>query len=396
MRRYALLELAVVCVTEGRILRGLQPSVDAINADHRLELVRGIALVQELGERVNGDLRVVDTRLCDLNEFLRVAQLVTQPVIHGFIPLLIVLNFVFEKLILPGVTPRLPKLVPDTWAGLRLVISNSRDVVAAVNAHIHILISQELLIRGKELLAKPLRQLVLQVEPILVPKDVSGRVDKTFMVSDGQAAPLGVVSPRRQIAEDLRFTTALLAPEECSTEGSLEALVGYFPDIFGPPVTVAELLVALQIELVPDVLSFLQVYVCWTQVGLRQVKSDAREDLTDVRHSSGLSVGKRLFDLGDKLLNKGLSGTCIAKVRPDGLLGELLDKDVDDTVEDTWWQEELPKLLSTLTLVDMVVQTQAYVLHEGCVGVFIEEQVLLDFLGSHASHSAVVDASLTG
>ena len=258
------------------------------------------------------------------------------------------------------------------------------------------MVSQELFIRGKELFAELLSQLVLQVEPILEPEDVSARVDKTFGVSDGQAAPLSVVSPRRQVAEDLRFTTALLAPEECSAEGPLEALVGYLSDLVGPPVTVAELLVALQIELVPDVLPFLQFYVFWTQVGLRQVKYDAREYLTDVRQSSGLSVRKRLLDLSDKLLNKGFSGTCIANVRPDGVLGELLDKDADDTVEDARWQEELPKLLSTLTLVDIVVQTQTDVLHEGRVGELLREQVLPDFLGRHASHSAVVDAALAG
>ena len=55
------------------------------------------------------------------------------------------------------------------------------------------------------------------------------------------------MGPRRQIRKDLRLATALLSPEESSTEVALEAIIGDASDILGSPVMITELVVALQI-----------------------------------------------------------------------------------------------------------------------------------------------------
>lgn len=65
------------------------------------------------------------------------------------------------------------------------------------------------------------------------------------MVCDGHTAPIRVVGPACQVAEDLRLATALLSPEKCSSIGALVAFVGNSSDVLGSPVVIAELLIAL-------------------------------------------------------------------------------------------------------------------------------------------------------
>lgn len=71
--RDVLPHVAVVGVAVGRVLRRLQPRVDAINAEHRLELVRIVALVQQLAEGVRGEHGVLGASLGNFNELDRVA-----------------------------------------------------------------------------------------------------------------------------------------------------------------------------------------------------------------------------------------------------------------------------------------------------------------------------------
>ena len=77
VRWNALLPFTDVSVTEGWVVRGLHESVDTINTDKSLELVRVVALIQKLSERVGSENLVICTSLGDLDELLRVGELVT-------------------------------------------------------------------------------------------------------------------------------------------------------------------------------------------------------------------------------------------------------------------------------------------------------------------------------
>lgn len=77
------------------------------------------------------------------------------------------------------------------------------------------------------------------------------------MIRDSHTAPIRVVSPACQVAEDLRLATALLSPEKCSSIGAFPAFVCNSADILGSPVMVAELMIALQIQLISQALFLL-------------------------------------------------------------------------------------------------------------------------------------------
>lgn len=82
MRWNSLLEFAIVGVTERWVVTGLHPRVDTINADESLELVRVVALVEELSEGISGHLFIVCPHLGNLDEFLGVSKLVAKSVPH--------------------------------------------------------------------------------------------------------------------------------------------------------------------------------------------------------------------------------------------------------------------------------------------------------------------------
>jgi len=68
------------------------------------------------------------------------------------------------------------------------------------------------------------------------------------------------VGPCSQIGQNLGLSAALLSPEECTAETTLEAFIRDASDVFGSPMMIASLLVALQIKLVPN--RFLPLQVC--------------------------------------------------------------------------------------------------------------------------------------
>lgn len=78
------------------------------------------------------------------------------------------------------------------------------------------------------------------------------------MVSNGHTAPVRIVSPGGQIAEDLRLATALFTPEEGTRVVALPAFVGDAADVHWAPVMVAELVEALQVHFVVDCVSVLK------------------------------------------------------------------------------------------------------------------------------------------
>ena len=68
---------------------------------------------------------------------------------------------------------------------------------------------------------------------------------------------------------------------------------------------------------------------------------DARKLLADIGESSRLALLESMSDLRDKLVNKCLASSTIAKMRSDWILGQLLDENVHDTIKHTRWHEEL-------------------------------------------------------
>lgn len=163
MGRDVLLQIPVVSVAERGVVGRLQPLANAIDADKGLELVSGVTLVEKLSEGIGRELGLLDAHLSDLNQLLGVWQLVTKSVLHSFVKLLVVQDLVLEKVLLPAIGPAFASFVPNTRAGLRLAILDTRDIVAAILAHINVMLPQELLIRRKEILAEPLSQLFLEV-----------------------------------------------------------------------------------------------------------------------------------------------------------------------------------------------------------------------------------------
>jgi len=75
-------------------------------------------------------------------------KLVTETVVHGLVLFLIVLNLRLEQELLPAIRPCFTVSIPDARAGLRLIVSDARDVVLAIEAHVDIIVSQELLVGG--------------------------------------------------------------------------------------------------------------------------------------------------------------------------------------------------------------------------------------------------------
>lgn len=163
MGRDVLLQIPVVSVAERGVVGRLQPLANAIDADKGLELVSGVTLVEKLSEGIGRELGLLDAHLSDLNQLLGVWQLVTKSVLHSFVKLLVVQDLVLEKVLLPAIGPTFASFVPNARAGLRLAILDTRDIVAAILAHINVMLPQELLIRRKEILAEPLSQLFLEV-----------------------------------------------------------------------------------------------------------------------------------------------------------------------------------------------------------------------------------------
>lgn len=175
------------------------------------------------------------------------------------------------------------------------------------------------------------------------------------MVRDGHTAPVGVVGPSRQIAEDLRLAAALLTPKEHTSVVAFPSVVGDASNVLWAPVVVTELVEALEVHFVIDGVSALEVGERLTEVGLRELECDDGEDLADLGKCTRLSIGKCALELSYELLDESRTGLGVTQVRPDGLLLELLDEHVHDAIEDARWHEEFSKLVSAVTLfIDML------------------------------------------
>ena len=79
------------------------------------------------------------------------------------------------------------------------------------------------------------------------------------MVGNGNTAPFRLVGPSSHVAHDLRLATALFTPEESASEGSLVTIISHSTHVLRSPVVVAELVVALQVQLIVDVIALLQI-----------------------------------------------------------------------------------------------------------------------------------------
>ena len=108
----------------------------------------------------------------------------------------------------------------------------------------------------------------MDIESVLHSGNVCRCIDELLVISDRQTAPTGIVivSPCCQIAEDLRLAAALLTMEKNASIGAFVAIVGRSTDIHGAPVVLAELLVALHVQLVPNVIFLLKVDIGRAQV----------------------------------------------------------------------------------------------------------------------------------
>lgn len=146
MRWNVLLQVASVGVSERRVVRRDKPLVNTIDADHCLELVTVVALVEEFGESVCGDLGVVHSHLGNFDKFFGITQLITQPIVHGVVLLLVEGDLVFVEVLLPSVVPSFADWVPEARTWLRLVVSHPRNVILAIVSHIDICLSQQLLV----------------------------------------------------------------------------------------------------------------------------------------------------------------------------------------------------------------------------------------------------------
>lgn len=127
-----LLELSVVGIAIRWIACRLQHRVEAINADQSLELVRVVALIKQLSKGICGNFWIVGAHLSNFNELLWVGKLVTQPVVHCIVLVLVPQELVLEQMLLPMVGPTLANFIPFSRIWLWLVVSHTRDVIHAV------------------------------------------------------------------------------------------------------------------------------------------------------------------------------------------------------------------------------------------------------------------------
>jgi len=157
MRRNPRPCLSTVCIAEGGVSTRLHPFVDTVHADECFEFVCSVTLVYQLGEGISCHLFVFCTSLGDLDEFLGVSELVAEAVEQRFVLLLVVVDLRVGQELLPIVVPGCTIDIPGTRTWLGFVKSNSREIVNTVLAHVDILLVQELLVGGDEILAEALR-----------------------------------------------------------------------------------------------------------------------------------------------------------------------------------------------------------------------------------------------
>ena len=141
---------------------------------------------------------------------------------------------------------------------------------------------------------------------------------------------------------------------------------------------VAELVVALQVQLIVDVIALLQIAKGAAEGSLLKLDRDHGNFLAHISKRTGVSSFDTTHNLVHDLLDNHLTGVDITQMRSDRVLGELLNKDVDDAVEDAWRQEELHHLSSVGMRLDVIIEIKAQVLHDSGVGVIVKEKVLLD------------------
>jgi len=67
------------------------------------------------------------------------------------------------------------------------------------------------------------------------------------------------VRPRGHVSQNLTLAAAAIAPKQATCIVALKTIKGHISDVFGTPVMVAELMVALKVQLVLDNIMGLQL-----------------------------------------------------------------------------------------------------------------------------------------
>lgn len=122
----------VVDVAERGVFGRLQPQVDRIHANERLNLVRVVKLLQKFGNSVCGSVWPFDARICNVEQSLRILTLVFQTVVHCVIDVLIVAQLFIIEHAFPLVGPALSVFVPDARTRLRISIPHPRYVILSI------------------------------------------------------------------------------------------------------------------------------------------------------------------------------------------------------------------------------------------------------------------------
>ena len=65
--------------------------------------------------------------------------------------------------------------------------------------------------------------------------------------------------PRGHVSQNLTLAAAAIAPKQATSIVALKTIKGHISDVFGTPVMVAELMVALKVQLVLDNIMGLQL-----------------------------------------------------------------------------------------------------------------------------------------
>ena len=83
------------------------------------------------------------------------------------------IDLMLEEVLLPVIGPGFAERVPSARARFRLIISYSRDIVFTILTHVDISLPKQLLVRCEKIRTESMSKLLLEIKPILIPKDVS-------------------------------------------------------------------------------------------------------------------------------------------------------------------------------------------------------------------------------
>lgn len=304
---------------------------------------------------------------------------------------------------LPIVGPALPKWVPGSRAWLGIAVSCARHIELTVPTKVHVHLREDLLVLRPQVSKKSLGELKLHVQAVVHPLNDEGAVCELRAARDGDVDPGVFVRPRGQVREDLRLAAASLAPKETARVEALEraARQANPSNIDGPPVMVASLVVASQVELVVDLLVLLERVEGTVQVCLLQGQLEHAEMLHDLREivEDQLLLVTAVHDGVDDLIDHLHPLLLVAEVWANRALPELLNKNVDEAVEYAWRIEELlidEMSLARLLLVDIIDKRQRHVLVKCNIVILVLQDLLLHLHVCHRCDLLIINVSLVG